>query len=390
MKNNLLVLFPYKFTNFEFFKYELEKFNFKIKILDLSYSSKRSNKSWKSKRLSGVYAPKNFFELRNQLKSLLNKKPVVINFLDNERNAWTAYSKFMIKRKQLIEIIIRQISFTLPIKKNLRWFIDKFLEHKFNIMVYLFYLRSFFYSIFFLYLKHKNEFFFSNDKKNKRYIHNYDYSNSLNAKKKKLRKKYIIFLDSGGPYFSGDINIGYKNPNYDIKKTYNDYKNFFLKLERIFKCKIVIVPHPKYKSSGKKIKSLNPFFNDFIVDNKPEAIISRSAETLFYLSKGSLSSAYAAIFHKPIVFFYSSEHVYETHELKVIKHHAKILGTKTFDIKNFNKKQFLDKLKIKTSMYSKYFKDYLLINNKYKKKRNFQILSEFLKILLNSNKIATK
>ena len=41
-------------------------------------------------------------------------------------------------------------------------------------------------------------------------------------------------------------------------------------------------------------------------------------------------------------------------------------------------------------MYSKYFKDYLLINNKYKKKRNFQILSEFLKILLNSNKIATK
>ena len=52
--------FPYKFTNFEFFKYELEKFNFKIKILELSYSSKRSNKSWKSKRLSGVYAPKNF------------------------------------------------------------------------------------------------------------------------------------------------------------------------------------------------------------------------------------------------------------------------------------------------------------------------------------------
>ena len=117
MKNNLLVLFPYKFTNFEFFKYELEKFNFKIKILELSYSSKRSNKSWKSKRLSGVYAPKNFFELRNQLKILLNKKPVVINFLDNERNAWTAYSKLMIKRKQLIEIIIRQISFTLPIKK---------------------------------------------------------------------------------------------------------------------------------------------------------------------------------------------------------------------------------------------------------------------------------
>ena len=61
--------------------------------------------------------PKNFFELRNQLKILLNKKPVVINFLDNERNAWTAYSKLMIKRKQLIEIIIRQISFTLPIKK---------------------------------------------------------------------------------------------------------------------------------------------------------------------------------------------------------------------------------------------------------------------------------
>ena len=98
----------------------------------------------------------------------------------------------MIKRKQLIEIIIRQISFTLPIKKNLRWFIDKLLEHKFNIMVYLFYLRSFFYSIF-LYLKHKNEFLFSNDKKNKRYIHNYDYSNSLNAKKKNYVKNILFF-----------------------------------------------------------------------------------------------------------------------------------------------------------------------------------------------------
>ena len=79
------------------------------------------------------------------------------------------------------------------------------------------------------------------------------------------------------------------------------------------------------------------------------------------------------------LYFYSSEHVYETHELKVIKHHAKILGTKTFDIKNFNKKQFLDKLKIKTSMYSKYFKDYLLINNKYKKKEIFRYYRNFLK-----------
>ena len=53
VKNNLLVLFL-MFTNFEFFKYELEKFNFKIKILELSILAKdQINHGKVKKRLSG-------------------------------------------------------------------------------------------------------------------------------------------------------------------------------------------------------------------------------------------------------------------------------------------------------------------------------------------------
>ena len=61
MKNNLLVLFPYKFTNFEFFKYELEKFNFKIKILELSILAKDQINHGKVKDYPGYMHRKIFF-----------------------------------------------------------------------------------------------------------------------------------------------------------------------------------------------------------------------------------------------------------------------------------------------------------------------------------------
>ena len=43
---------------------------------------------------------------------------------------------------------------------------------------------------------------------------------------------------------------------------------FLRKVEKDFKCKVIIIPHPKYKSSKKNF-SFNPYFKEFIIDNSP-------------------------------------------------------------------------------------------------------------------------
>ena len=77
MTKQLLILFPYKFTNFEYYKYELEKFKYKISILDLSYANKKFvNNAWKSSRHPKVFAPKSLKSLLNFFK--IEKKIVYI------------------------------------------------------------------------------------------------------------------------------------------------------------------------------------------------------------------------------------------------------------------------------------------------------------------------
>ena len=171
-------------------------------------------------------------------------------------------------------------------------------------------------------------------------------------------------------------------PNYNIEKIYSDINNFFFNLEKIFKCKIVIIPHPKYKSSNKK-KSFNPYFKNFIVDNRPNAINILSNEIIFFLSKGSNASSYAAIFQKPVIFFYSSNHQYGKNELEAIKDHAKILGTKAFNIEKFSKKNLLKLLKFDKKKYKQYINKYLAPNKKLQNKKNFFLISSFIKSIKN-------
>ena len=58
--------------------------------------------------------------------------------------------------------------------------------------------------------------------------------------------------------------------------------NYFLKRsKKDFNCKLIVVPHPKYKSADKNIKSFNHYFNKFIVDNRPDAINKLSNNVIF-------------------------------------------------------------------------------------------------------------
>ena len=138
---------------------------------------------------------------------------------------------------------------------------------------------------------------------------------------------------------------------------------------------------PGELSANRNIKSYNPYFNNFTVDNRPDAINKLSNKTIFFLSKGSLASAYATIFNKPIVFFYSSNHPYESDEFKSIKDHSEILGTKPFDIKKYKKISFKKQLKIQKKSYTKYFNNLLRPNQKLFDKKNSTLISDFINSL---------
>ena len=205
MKKDLLV-YPYKFTNFEFYKFELDKFKYNIK-LDLSFSNKKFRNSWKSSNFRKNYSPKNFYQLVMLKNELFKNDPIVLNLNGDEKNLWTTYVKFLIKKKNLKEIIIKDADiWGVEIKKNLKWFFSRILEHKLNFDLYFYYLSFFFYKTIFYFLKHRKEFIFSLNGTDEKYIHNFDYSNSIDFKKTKGKKKYAIYLDNGGPYFKGDAN----------------------------------------------------------------------------------------------------------------------------------------------------------------------------------------
>ena len=90
MKKKLLFLYPYKFTDFEYFKLEIKKYkklNYKVLIYDLSeiINNKSLNKAWKSKRSKAAIASNSILHFYNFLKKK-KKNLVIINFMQDNCN----------------------------------------------------------------------------------------------------------------------------------------------------------------------------------------------------------------------------------------------------------------------------------------------------------------
>ena len=201
-------------------------------------------------------------------------------------------------------------------------------------------------------------------------------------KKKKFIRKYIIYLDSGGPYFTGDTHVkGNRIPEYDIKKFYYDLNLFFDKIEKYFNAKVIVIPHPKYKSSNpKKIKSLNPYFNNRIVNNDYDSLAKLSSNCLFFIdNQGSTAISYAIIHYKPVIHIYSPKWLYEREEFQSLLDQAKNIGNKLFDISTVNKKKTMKSLIINKSKYKYYKYQYLTPKNRtVEKTPNCKIIGDFI------------
>ena len=395
MKKTILILYPDRFTHFINFRYELsqleKKYNFKIVINDLSIllNNKKLNSVWKTKRYKKALIFQSLTQWINFFNKIKKKNIIIINFATHYGCFNNFIIKLLISLSKKPVFLYEESNPDIKVKKNISWLLSSIYHHNFNYKVYFYYIKNYFFHFlmgFFSYektytlLSDYNENF--NFKKNSVInVNQPDYSNSLLYNNhKKSKKKYIIYLDNGGPYFRGDTDlIGNKLPNYDIKGWYNDLLNFFNKLEHYFNAKIIIIPHPKYRTLNKKIKTFNPYYKNKIVNNESTSLSKLSANALFFMSRGSTAVAHAVAHNKPVISVFSSNLAYEKFEIKQFIYQTKLLGTKPFDIIKSDLNEINKFLKINKSKYYEYKYKYLTTKKeKVEKKPNYKIIGNFI------------
>jgi hypothetical protein len=394
----LLYLGQFPFSEHHHYKFEFDLLqkNFKHKVIVHDLSSILINikliSIWKTKLYKKSKRFKSLGSWIREFKKLKKIKNLII--YDN-----LTLPSFKVI---IIKLFLKNSGFTIikhdidtmklwESKKNYNYFIEKILFHKFNIKLYLQNFKQLFFekiNIYNFLIKYNKEFILTNkntkknlDNKNKKYIniHTYDYSNSIYAKKYNYKKKYIIFIDNGGPYFVGDADLTHiKTPKNDIPEFYKSLNLFFLKLEKLFKAKIIIIPHAKYKISNLKKSNINPYLRNRESDNNYDAVGRLSKNCLFAISRGSTAIMYPVINFKPNLIVYKSKYNYYRNDILLLKSQCKTLGTELIDIDNFDKQKILKNLKVNKKKFIQYKNKYVVAKNVNEKKANFKIIGELL------------
>ena len=409
MKKKILILFPYPVTEFIYYKFEInqlkKKYNTKVIFHDLSsiVIKKRFSQEWKTKIEKKAIRFNFLISWILSFLSIKNEKIIVLNYVRTINISSFFINLFLNLSKHTIVIpaIADVFSSVKPPKKNVNFFLSRFKQHKLNLKVYFYSLELLFFKSIFKIInnKSKKKIYLSNNfnrvvfdlmdvnKKNKIKIikenfNTYDYSNALRKNKKVNKKKYVIYIDNGAPYFSGDAGLkGEKSYEGDIKKHYSELNNFFNKIENIFKTKVIVIPHPKYKSHSPKIKSLNPYFNKRKVDNSYNALAKLSPNCFFFINKHSTAISYPIIFNKPVIHIFSSNYNYQREEWQSLLYLAKIIGQKPIDIVNFKNNEIFKNLKIDKKKYEWFKYNFLTPKDKsILKTSNYEILNKLTNI----------
>ena len=324
----LVLLHPYKFTEFHFLQYEFDLFEKKLctdfEIHDLSqiinpdwndvFKLKRHKKAkrfysineWEMhiKKLAKRYQNLVVFNNLdlNSFKSILihqklNKFCKTIIKLDDpgQPNEW-----FEIKKKFSINDYYKKIIKEFKNPNHFLFFIKtKFLEFLCKFIIFeriysLYHGKEINYAS---NLKCKKELFIN--------IHSPDYSRliSYTFKKKKLKKPIVTFLDAPGPYFKNDFDLFNLKISYDKTRWYSDLNRFLLKIKKKYSCDILIIPHPKVK----RLK--NPYYSkQFKVNHDLDAVHKFIPLSKFVISiSPSTALGLACACNKPILLLYNNQ-----------------------------------------------------------------------------------
>jgi len=390
----LLILFPYKFTNFHYDLLELDLLKRKLKIRILihdlsSIVNKNWNKDFKSEQYTGI---KKFTNLENWKKNFnnlkKNKNLIIFSFLDlNSISSLFLHYYLLKSQKKILRIGSPGVCFKKKeIRLNFYQVIDYLKKILFQPIKSFFYIRKIFLNFLMKFFNFKKNIIFYSGKykdnpskdKNDKYIsfHSFDYSRYLNNRKNLKNKKIknqLVFLDSAGPYFSDDLKMFGDRFLIDNKKWYSELNKFLFDLEKYYNSKVIIIPH--HKNKGIK----NPFYDKkFKIDHNNNAALRLIPQSKLVIANTATTAvSYAVASKRPILLIYNNQ-IFENIKIRFfdLQIMSKKLGTQLINIsKKYQNMKHI--FKINVSKYEKYKYDYLT-SKKIKNKMNYQIIKDLL------------
>ena len=189
-----------------------------------------------------------------------------------------------------------------------------------------------------------------------------------------IGRKFGVYLTPCSNKSAGDSSAyGYKRLE-DVKKVFR-YVNFGLnKIEKKYKTKIIIALHPRGEENIKRFKNLG---NRETFKYKTMELIKNSE---FVITHGSIATAYAVLFYKPILFISTKESNQNLFFIRFNKKMAEFFQAKFIDINDFRNIEVPDKISIskKSKRKYNYFKNNYLLSNSFKKTPNYLIIKKIL------------
>ena len=391
-KKKILIVYPYVFRDFDYLRYEIKNLekNFGaeviihelIRIIHPKFINAYSNfcNSQKITRFE------TYSIWQKEFRHLVDKNPDLLIIKDIQSSNFLS---FLInleikksKKKVLeysgsqghppdLELNLKNLNFSslLNIKK-----ISFFLNTKiFNILGNLFELYPNHC------LKAGTKGFKKNYKSSKVNIikaNTFDYSNYITyrTKKKKSKKKIIIYLDSPSPLYHGDrLLVGNnKEDFFTIKNWYKSLNIFFRNIEKLLDIKVKISLHPKVDTHDARCKYKNIFEGRKILKKRPLYYLDN---TKLIISRDSTALSYAVIFKIPSMVITSNELMQHNKFINYQKFLAKELGVDIFNIDdNFEIKKIINLIKINKKKYYQYRTKYLTSLNILKP--NYKLIGE--------------
>jgi len=319
MKKKLTFIFEYKYNKTYHSKYEIEylKKFYEITIFDLSniFSTHLKKKTKRKTRGAKIFIIKKIFDFENQLR----KNSPDYTILNGVKSFNFKISKILRKltKTSIVELYNSELPIYIPKLRNIS--IKKIIMSKYFFIFFPHIILSIFRRIISYPSKARKQdyivdylFYAGSETLNtlklpsKNYIKKIsspalDYNLHLREDNKKriIKKKYVVFLDSM-LFHHDDQNIKFFKRDVSLKY-FEEINKFFYILEKKLNLKVIIAMHPSCN-----IKNYSKFFeNRTCLKNQSINLVKYSELVLLHPSSTSIN--FPVIYNKPMLFLTTEE-----------------------------------------------------------------------------------
>jgi len=400
MIKKIVVLWPYKFREFDWKRYEfselLKEQNIEIEIHELiDFLIPHFTDAFQIfLKNDSIKRFKSFKEWKNYINQTVSKsKNSEILILKHSLND-NININFLLINREIKKLNLKTLEFSgnnhpvvsLKKKFDLNYFLNSLYKHFKNPKILIYNLKKNFYNFLYFKFYKKNDYFLIFNKNFEKKItqektkiidaNSFDYSLALkninNGIKISSKSNYALFLEAPTPLHPGDELIwGGENEGYTKEKWFPSLNRFFDELEKKLKLKIIIAPHPKVKHKqrpsyygGREVSELS--------------LVEAAYNADLIITQKSTGVAFGVIYNKPIMLVTSNELVENKNTVRQQTYFSKELGT---TIKNIDEKIDPEDIKkifsFDKTKYQNYFYNYCTARKD--KKRNYQIIAEIVK-----------